>query len=90
MPGHRQGPPLASGHQRGRRAELAAAAAETGLPGATFALLQSSGFEVGEALVDEPAIAAVGFTGSFAGGKALHDRAAARERRSRSSPRWAA
>ena len=60
--------------------ELAAAAAETGLPGATFALLQSSGFEVGEALVDEPAIAAVGFTGSFAGGKALHDRAAARER----------
>jgi acyl-CoA reductase-like NAD-dependent aldehyde dehydrogenase len=60
--------------------ELAAAAAESGLPGATFALLQSSGFEVGEALVDEPAIAAVGFTGSFAGGKALHDRAAARER----------
>jgi acyl-CoA reductase-like NAD-dependent aldehyde dehydrogenase len=60
--------------------ELAAAAAETGLPGATFALLQSSGIEVGEALVDEPAIAAVGFTGSFAGGKALHDRAAARER----------
>ena len=60
--------------------EVAGAAAETGLPGATFALLQSSGFEVGEALVDEPAIAAVGFTGSFAGGKALHDRAAARER----------
>ena len=59
--------------------ELAAAAAERGLPGATFALLQSSGIEVGEALVDEPAIAAVGFTGSFAGGKALHDRAAARE-----------
>jgi NADP-dependent aldehyde dehydrogenase len=60
--------------------ELAAAAAESGLPGATFALLQASGIEVGEALVDEPAIAAVGFTGSFAGGKALHDRAAARER----------
>jgi alpha-ketoglutaric semialdehyde dehydrogenase len=60
--------------------ELAAAAAESGLPGAAFALVQSSGFEVGEALVDEPAIAAVGFTGSFAGGKALHDRAAARER----------
>ncbi|HEX6696030.1 MAG TPA: aldehyde dehydrogenase family protein, partial [Solirubrobacteraceae bacterium] len=60
--------------------EVDAAAAESGLPGATFALLQSSGFEVGEALVDEPAIAAVGFTGSFAGGKALHDRAAARER----------
>jgi acyl-CoA reductase-like NAD-dependent aldehyde dehydrogenase len=60
--------------------ELSAAAAESGLPGATFALLQASGIEVGEALVDEPAVAAVGFTGSFAGGKALHDRAAARER----------
>jgi acyl-CoA reductase-like NAD-dependent aldehyde dehydrogenase len=59
---------------------LAGAAAHAGLPEATFALLQSSGFEVGEALVDEPAIAAVGFTGSFAGGKALYDRAAARER----------
>jgi 2,5-dioxopentanoate dehydrogenase len=59
--------------------ELAGATAECGLPGAAFALLQSSGFEIGEALVDEPAIAAVGFTGSFAGGKALHDRAAARE-----------
>src|SRR6478735_8484859 len=59
--------------------ELAGAAADAGLPEATFALLQSSGIEVGEALVDEPAIAAVGFTGSFAGGKALYDRAAARE-----------
>jgi acyl-CoA reductase-like NAD-dependent aldehyde dehydrogenase len=52
----------------------------TGLPDGTFALLQSSGVEVGEALVDEPAIAAVGFTGSLAGGRALHDRAAARPR----------
>jgi 2,5-dioxopentanoate dehydrogenase len=60
--------------------ELAGAVADAGLPEATFALLQSSGVEVGEALVDEPAIAAVGFTGSFAGGKALYDRAAARER----------
>ena len=59
--------------------ELAGAVADAGLPEATFALLQSSGIEVGEALVDEPAIAAVGFTGSFAGGKALYDRAAARE-----------
>ena len=65
---------------RWSRASSPPPSAEAGLPGATFALLQSSGFEVGEALVDEPAIAAVGFTGSFAGGKALHDRAAARER----------
>jgi acyl-CoA reductase-like NAD-dependent aldehyde dehydrogenase len=60
--------------------ELSAAVADAGLPAGTFAVLQSSGVEVGEALVDEPAIAAVGFTGSFNGGRALHDRAAARER----------
>jgi acyl-CoA reductase-like NAD-dependent aldehyde dehydrogenase len=60
--------------------EVRAAADDAGLPEATFTLLQSSGVEVGEALVDEPAIAAVGFTGSFNGGKALYDRAAARER----------
>jgi acyl-CoA reductase-like NAD-dependent aldehyde dehydrogenase len=60
--------------------ELRAAVADAGLPEGTFAVLQSSGVEVGEALVDEPAIAAVGFTGSFVGGKALFDRAAARER----------
>src|SRR5919202_3106199 len=60
--------------------EVRAAVASTGLPEGTFALLQSSGVEVGEALVDEPAIAAVAFTGSLAGGGALHDRAAARRR----------
>jgi acyl-CoA reductase-like NAD-dependent aldehyde dehydrogenase len=58
--------------------EVRAAVAATGLPEGTFALLQSSGVEVGEALVDEPAIAAVGFTGSLAGGRAIFDRAAAR------------
>jgi NADP-dependent aldehyde dehydrogenase len=58
--------------------ELRAALAEAGLPEGAFALLQSAGPEVGEALVDEPAIAAVGFTGSLAGGRALFDRAAAR------------
>jgi acyl-CoA reductase-like NAD-dependent aldehyde dehydrogenase len=59
--------------------ELRAAVADAGLPEGAFAVVQSSGNEVGEALVDEPAIAAVGFTGSFTGGKALYDRAAARE-----------
>jgi NADP-dependent aldehyde dehydrogenase len=58
--------------------ELSAAVAEAGLPPGVFALLQAAGVEVGEALVDEPAIAAVGFTGSLAGGRALADRAAAR------------
>src|ERR687888_880029 len=51
--------------------ELRAAVADAGLPEGTFAVLQSSGNEVGEALVDEPAIAAVGFTGSTAGGRAI-------------------
>jgi acyl-CoA reductase-like NAD-dependent aldehyde dehydrogenase len=58
--------------------ELEAAAAEAGLPEGTFAHLLAAGIEVGEALVDAPAIAAVGFTGSTAGGRALFDRAARR------------
>ncbi|MEZ4762130.1 MAG: hypothetical protein R3C26_02650 [Calditrichia bacterium] len=41
-------------------------------------MAQGSNFTVGEALVKHPAIKAVGFTGSFRGGKALFDMAAAR------------
>lgn len=59
--------------------ELHAAVTDAGLPEGTFAHLPAAGVEVGEALVDAPEIAAVGFTGSFAGGKALFDRAARRE-----------
>jgi NADP-dependent aldehyde dehydrogenase len=55
--------------------ELRAAVADSGLPDGTFANLPAAGVEVGEALVDAPEIAAVGFTGSFAGGKAIFDRA---------------
>jgi NADP-dependent aldehyde dehydrogenase len=58
--------------------ELHAAIADAGLPDGTFAHLPAAGVDVGEALVDAPQIAAVGFTGSFAGGKALFDRAARR------------
>jgi acyl-CoA reductase-like NAD-dependent aldehyde dehydrogenase len=58
--------------------ELRAAAADAGLPEGTFAHLLASGVEVGEALVDDPGITAVGFTGSIAGGRAVHDRAARR------------
>jgi NADP-dependent aldehyde dehydrogenase len=58
--------------------ELSAAVADAGLPEGTFAHLPAAGVEVGEALVDAPEIAAVGFTGSFAGGKAIFDRAAKR------------
>jgi NADP-dependent aldehyde dehydrogenase len=58
--------------------ELRAAVADAGLPEGTFGHLTAAGFEVGEALVSEPAIAAVGFTGSYNGGRAIFDRAAAR------------
>ncbi len=58
--------------------ELETAVADAGLPAGTFAHLLAAGIEVGEALVDAPAIAAVGFTGSTAGGRAIADRAARR------------
>ncbi len=49
-----------------------------GLPAGTFALLFDAGTEVGSLLVAHPAIQAVGFTGSLAGGRALMRIAAAR------------
>lgn len=55
-----------------------AAVAECGLPEGVFSLIFGSGNVVGEALVEHPAIRAVGFTGSRAGGLALSRRAAAR------------
>jgi NADP-dependent aldehyde dehydrogenase len=58
--------------------ELRAAADDAGLPDGTFAHLPASGVQVGEALVDHPGIAAVGFTGSIAAGRAILDRATAR------------
>ena len=42
-----------------------------GLPAGTFSLIYGSGREVGTALVKHPAVKAVGFTGSRAGGTAL-------------------
>lgn len=44
-----------------------------GMPTGTFQILQGPGRVVGTALVQHPEIRAVGFTGSFAGGKALYD-----------------
>jgi 2,5-dioxopentanoate dehydrogenase len=54
------------------------AAAETGMPDGIFSMVHGRKTEVGRALVTHPAIQAVGFTGSFAGGKALFDAAARR------------
>lgn len=50
---------------------LAAAVEEAGLPEGTFAYLADNGHDVGSQLVQAPAVKAVGFTGSFAGGTAL-------------------
>ncbi len=57
---------------------IAAAIVRCGMPEGTFALVQSHTNEAGTALVTHPLIRAVGFTGSFRGGKALFDLACAR------------
>jgi NADP-dependent aldehyde dehydrogenase len=49
-----------------------------GLPEGTFSLLFGSGSEIGQALVADPRIQAVGFTGSRSGGNALMKTAQAR------------
>ncbi|MFG6687286.1 aldehyde dehydrogenase (NADP(+)) [Mariniflexile sp. HNIBRBA6329] len=54
------------------------AAKKTGMPEGTFTLLHSNSNEVGEVLVKHPEIKAVGFTGSFRGGKALFNYANSR------------
>jgi acyl-CoA reductase-like NAD-dependent aldehyde dehydrogenase len=58
--------------------ELRAAAADAGLGPATIAHLPAASLDVAQALVDAPAVAAVGFTGSYQAGRAIADRAAAR------------
>ncbi len=55
-----------------------AAVAELSLPPGTFSLLFDAGYAVASRLVRHPGIRAVGFTGSFRGGKALLDLAATR------------
>lgn len=54
------------------------AVAKTKMPEGVFAHLHGKSFEVGQALVLHASTKAVGFTGSFAGGKALFDMAAKR------------
>lgn len=52
---------------------IKAAAKKHDLSEAVFIHLHGTGFEVGKALVQHPFTGAVGFTGSFEGGKALFD-----------------
>lgn len=58
---------------------ILSAAEKTGMPDGVFSLLQGQTHEVGSWLVKHPLIKAVGFTGSFKGGKALYDTANRRE-----------
>src|ERR1700738_1389169 len=51
----------------------------SGIHPGVFGLLSEQSIEIGVALVRHPSVKAIGFTGSFAGGKALLDAAAARE-----------
>lgn len=55
------------------------AAQETNMPEGVFSLLFDAGIEIGQELVKHESIKAVGFTGSFKGGKAIFDTANARE-----------
>ena len=55
------------------------AAEATGMPAGVFSLVQGQSVEVGQAIVRHPLIKAIGFTGSFRGGKALFDEANRRE-----------
>jgi NADP-dependent aldehyde dehydrogenase len=57
---------------------LTRAIASCGFPAGTFSLLFDAGTRVGSALVRHPSMRAVGFTGSFKGGRALMDLAASR------------
>ena len=52
---------------------------KTGMPNGVFSNLNSSGIEIGQALVLHPKVKAVGFTGSINGGRALYDLAAKRK-----------
>ncbi|MCH5644774.1 aldehyde dehydrogenase (NADP(+)) [Gordonia sp. ABSL49_1] len=57
---------------------ITAAIVASGMPAGTFSLLYGAGSELGVALVTDPNIKAVGFTGSRSGGTALVRAAAAR------------
>lgn len=49
------------------------AAKKLNMPDGIFAHIHGSGFETGKTLVTHPRVRAVGFTGSYSGGKALFD-----------------
>jgi NADP-dependent aldehyde dehydrogenase len=54
------------------------AVAKTKMPNGTFSMVHGTSTEVGMAIVNHPLIKAIGFTGSFRGGKAIFDAATRR------------
>ncbi len=54
------------------------AAKKTGMPDGVFSLIHANSHAIGEALVKNPHVKAVGFTGSYKGGRLLFDMANAR------------
>jgi 2,5-dioxopentanoate dehydrogenase len=58
---------------------IAAAAKKTGMPDGVFSSLNAIEFSVGETLVLHPEVKSVAFTGSFFGGKSLHELAQKRK-----------
>jgi len=57
---------------------IRSAAEKTDMPDGVFSLVQGNTHHAGEYLVGHPLVKAVGFTGSFRGGKALYDLAQSR------------
>ncbi|SNZ00802.1 aldehyde dehydrogenase (NADP(+)) [Flagellimonas pacifica] len=55
------------------------AAKKCGMPNGVFSMVHGASIDVGQAVVRHPFIKAIGFTGSFRGGKSLFDEAARRE-----------
>ncbi len=55
------------------------AAKATGMPEGVFSLVQGASIAVGMAIVEHPLIKAIGFTGSYRGGKAIFDAAMRRD-----------
>ncbi|MDE2859064.1 MAG: aldehyde dehydrogenase (NADP(+)) [Chloroflexota bacterium] len=59
---------------------ISAAVKAQGFPAGMFSMVQGAGIDVGQWLVANDGIEAVGFTGSLRGGRAIYDAAAARPR----------
>lgn len=55
------------------------AAEKSGMPAGVFSMVQGESAAVGMAIVNHPLIKAIGFTGSFKGGKAIFDAAVSRK-----------